>query len=82
MLYLMGYLGRVENPKRTMMSAPSAKLSSSGFPVDVGGVGELHAAFFTESRTRGHIQSRVAGNPGLGGVDFERENQSIHHGTQ
>jgi hypothetical protein len=24
------------------------------FPVEFGGVGELHAAFFTESRTRGH----------------------------
>jgi hypothetical protein len=24
-----------------------------GFPVEVGGVGELHAAFLTESRTRG-----------------------------
>ncbi len=23
------------------------------FPVEIGGVGELHAAFFTESRTRG-----------------------------
>jgi hypothetical protein len=35
-----------------------------GFPVEVGGVGELHAAFFTESRTRGHVQRSVAGNPG------------------
>ena len=24
-----------------------------GFPVGLGGVGELHAAFFTENRTRG-----------------------------
>jgi hypothetical protein len=35
-----------------------------GFPVEIGGVGELHAAFFTESRTRGHVQRSVAGNPG------------------
>jgi hypothetical protein len=28
-------------------------LRSPGFPVEVSGVGELHAAFFTESRTRG-----------------------------
>jgi hypothetical protein len=34
------------------------------FPVEVGGVGELHAAFFTESRTRGRIQRSVAGNSG------------------
>jgi hypothetical protein len=33
-------------------------------PVELGGVGELHAAFFTESRTRGHVQHCVAGNPG------------------
>ena len=35
-----------------------------GFPVELGGVGELHAAFFTESRTRGYVQRCVAGNPG------------------
>jgi hypothetical protein len=34
------------------------------FPVEVGGVGEIHAAFFTESRTRGRIQRSVAGNSG------------------
>jgi hypothetical protein len=28
-------------------------LRSPGFPVETGGVGELHAAFLTESRTRG-----------------------------
>jgi hypothetical protein len=47
-----------EGERRT--AGPSA---SSGFPVDVSGVGELHAAFFTESRTRGHIQGSVVGNP-------------------
>ena len=35
-----------------------------GFPVDVGGVGGFHAAFFTESRTRSCFQCSVAGNPG------------------
>jgi hypothetical protein len=28
-------------------------LRSTGFPVEVGGGGDLHAAFLTESRTRG-----------------------------
>jgi hypothetical protein len=35
-----------------------------GFPVDIGGAGELHAAYLTESRTRGRFQCSVAGNPG------------------
>jgi hypothetical protein len=35
-----------------------------GFPVEFGGVGDLHAAFLNESRTRGYVQRRVAGNPG------------------
>jgi hypothetical protein len=39
-------------------------LRHPGFPVEVSGVGELHAAFFTESPTRGHVQRCVAGNPG------------------
>jgi len=34
------------------------------FPVDLDGVGELHAAFFDESRTRGRWWHPVAGNPG------------------
>jgi hypothetical protein len=34
-----------------------------------GGVGELHAAFFTESRIRGHWWRRVVGNPGFGRDD-------------
>jgi acyl-coenzyme A synthetase/AMP-(fatty) acid ligase len=37
---------------------------SPGFPVGVGGAEGLHAAFFTESRTRGHVRHSVAGNPG------------------
>jgi hypothetical protein len=35
-----------------------------GFPVDLGGVGAIHAPFFTEGRTRGLVQCSVAGNPG------------------
>jgi len=30
---------------------------------EAGGVGELHAPFFEERRTRGLVQDRVAGNP-------------------
>ena len=35
-----------------------------GFPVEVDGVDEVHAALFAESRTRGLVQFNVAGNPG------------------
>jgi hypothetical protein len=35
-----------------------------GFPIDSVGVGELHAAFLNESRTRGRWWRPVAGNPG------------------
>jgi hypothetical protein len=35
-----------------------------GFPVRLGGVNELHAAFPTESRTRGHGWGRAVGNTG------------------
>ncbi len=31
---------------------------------ELGSVGELHVAFLTESRTRGHVQRCVTGNPG------------------
>ena len=43
-------------------AGPSTTLP--GFPVEACGVGELHEAFFTESRTCGHVQCCVAGNPG------------------
>jgi hypothetical protein len=35
-----------------------------GFPVQLSGVGELDAAFFTESRIRGLVRYRDVGNPG------------------
>ena len=34
------------------------------FPVEVGGVAELHAAFLEESRTRGPVWGCVTGNSG------------------
>jgi hypothetical protein len=42
----------------------STTLRSPGFPVELGGVGALHAAFLNESSTRGNVQRCVAGNPG------------------
>jgi hypothetical protein len=32
---------------------------SRGFPVEFGGVGEVHAAFLNESHTRGRVQRSV-----------------------
>jgi hypothetical protein len=37
--------------------------ASPGFPVGVGGAGELHAAFLDESRTTRSVQCSEAGNP-------------------
>jgi hypothetical protein len=39
------------------------EIKPPGFPVEFSGVGELHAPFFGERRTRGLVQDRVAGNP-------------------
>jgi hypothetical protein len=39
------------------------KSGYAGFPVEVGGVVELHAAFLEESRTRGPVWCCVTGNP-------------------
>jgi hypothetical protein len=36
-----------------------------GFPVRLGEVGELHAAFLDESRTRGRWLEQRTGNPGI-----------------
>ena len=38
---------------------------SRGFPVEFGGVGEVHAAFLNESRTRGRCLVPRTGNPGI-----------------
>ena len=46
-------------------------LGFPGFPVGIGGVEELYASFFTESRTRGSVQCGEAENPGsLGMTNF------------
>jgi hypothetical protein len=39
-------------------------LRSPGFPVETSGSDDLHAALFTESRTRGRRWRREVGNPG------------------
>ena len=49
---------------RTEKKPQISPLRYPGFPVEFGGVGDLHAAFLNESRTRGHVQRRAAGNPG------------------
>jgi hypothetical protein len=63
-------------------AGPSTTLRSPGFPVEVGGVGELHAAFRNESSTRGSVRRCAAGNPGPVGMtisfkleDFARINK-------
>jgi hypothetical protein len=43
-----------------------------GFPVELVGVGELHAAFFTESRTREHVWSLVQEIRGIKGQHSSR----------
>jgi hypothetical protein len=42
----------------------AAPLRYPGFPVEVGGFGEVCAAFFRESRIRGFRWFREVGNPG------------------
>jgi hypothetical protein len=43
--------------------------TSPRFPVRLGGISELHAAFFDESRRRGRWWRSVVGNPGFGRGD-------------
>jgi hypothetical protein len=50
---------------RTEKKPQISLLSYPGFPVEFGGVDDLNAAFLNESRTRGHVQRRAAGNPGV-----------------
>jgi hypothetical protein len=40
-------------PVYTYLQEKKKEWASPGFPVKFGGVGELHAAFLNESRTRG-----------------------------
>ena len=46
-------------PEYTYLQEKKKERASPGFPVEFGGVGELHAAFLTESRTRGHVRCSV-----------------------
>ena len=48
-----------ENRKKETTDLSTA-LRSPGFPVELGGVCALHAAFLNESGTRGHVRRRVA----------------------
>ena len=50
----------VPSPRSTNLRVPHPP----GFPVRLGGVNELHAAFLIESRTRCHGWGRAVGNPG------------------
>jgi len=54
----------------------STTLRSPGFPVELGGVGALHAAFLNESSTRGFVQRSVAGNPGPVGMTIHLQGNS------
>jgi hypothetical protein len=53
-----------------------------GFPVEVGGVAELHAAFLNESRTRGPVWCSVTGNPGTLGRTWGTLRCSAHIAQQ
>jgi AbrB family looped-hinge helix DNA binding protein len=49
-------------------AGPSTSLRSPGFPVELDGVGALHAAFRNKSSTRSCVRRCVAGNPGPVGM--------------
>jgi hypothetical protein len=54
-----------------------------GFPVRLGGVTELHAAFLNESRTRGRWLEQRTGNPGISLVFremWDTTNLNVHDG--
>jgi hypothetical protein len=59
----------VENiPKKGPRNCRS--LGFPGFPVELGVISELHAAFLNESRTRGPLWCRAVGNPGCAPPGF------------
>src|SRR5271156_5463002 len=62
---------------RKATAGPSTALRSPGFPVELGGVGALHAAFLNESSTRGFVQRSVAGNPGPVGMTIHLQGSSV-----
>ena len=55
-----------QGPSPSGLGSHLAGRPSPGFPVELGGFGELYAPFFMERRTRGSLQCNVAGNPGPG----------------
>jgi hypothetical protein len=59
---------------------PSSSSQVPGFPVEVGGVVELHAAFRKESRTRGPVWCCVTGNPGYAGANLGHPSASLRSG--
>jgi hypothetical protein len=59
----MPWVSRLRVPFLHQQKLQVPPLRSPEFPVEVGGVGELRAAFFTESRIRGLGWCRDAGNP-------------------
>jgi hypothetical protein len=58
--------GLMRVAKEPALHMASILVHSPGFPVKVGGVDELHAAFRKESRTRGCWIEPRTGNPGQG----------------
>jgi hypothetical protein len=58
--------------------AHSRSLGFPGSPVEVSGVGELHAAFFEESRTRDVGLDRAVGDPGFARDDKSEGGASIN----
>jgi hypothetical protein len=54
----------VSQPRHVLGRIQNDRWASPGFPVDLVGADELHAAFLNESRTRGRWWHPVAGNPG------------------
>src|SRR5271155_784449 len=55
---------RCKTLPRKSIHTEISPLRSPGFPVETRGFDGLHAALFTESRTRGRRQQREVGNPG------------------
>jgi hypothetical protein len=60
--------GLMRVAKNPALHMASIVVHSPGFPVKVGGVDELHAAFRKESRTRGCWIEPRTGNPGQGNI--------------
>jgi hypothetical protein len=66
---------RVQGARRKPQVSP---LRYPGFPVEFGGVGNLHAAFLNESRTRGHVQALRGRKSGYAPVEMTNLLQRSH----